>query len=153
MQWVREKVGPCSAQWVFHLSSFVVPIPLSFICSIPPPASATCLKAKCQATNLSFLQILTQSHSISGLPVLICHFAISCLIGNRLANVTATWVHRQGGEMDFPLFFHVFLQRDLTQLGVQLQLIFCGKYLIWFLPIFRRQKYCSQLFTNDYWWT
>ena len=74
------------------------------------------------------------------IPVLICYFAVSCLIGNRLANVTATWVHRQGGEMDFSLFFHVFLQRNLMQLGVQLQLIFCGKYLIWFLPIFWRRQ-------------
>ena len=26
-------------------------------------------------------------------------------------------------------------------------------FLIWFLPIFGRQKYCGHLFTNDYWWT
>ena len=59
-----------------HISSFVKQIPLSFIRTILQ-------NAKCQATNLSFLQILSQSHLISGLPVLFYNFCF--VIGNCLA--------------------------------------------------------------------
>ena len=110
-----------------HLTSFVKPIPLSFISSILPPATTDILSGN-QSIFFANLGTITfdlwPSSSNSSSILTFC-----CVIGNRLANVTSVIFSALSFVKDENRFLLLFLALWSHEIREELQLFLSGEYL------------------------